>query len=47
MYLAIVTDFMADLSSISFRHSERKKEGLWEVGVVKNKVALFEATCTW
>ena len=44
MYLANVTNFKADLSSISFVVAKRKKEESWVAGVVRNKVALFEAT---
>ena len=43
MYLANVTDFKADLSSISFVVTRRKKES-WVAGVVRNEAALFEAT---
>ena len=33
--------------SFPFAIAKRKKEGLWLVGVVRDKAALLEATCTW
>ena len=44
MYLGNETDFKADLSSIIFVVTRRKKEESWVAGVVRNKAALFEAT---
>ena len=48
MYVAILTDFTADLSSISVRHSEKEERRVvGRVGVVRNKAVLLGATCMW